>query len=246
MNKPLCQIVIGGSDGIGRSLSQKFCGEGKNVIFTGLSGDLPDYSSMACPEVFGTKIKLDVREPSEIDQFGEFLCDNVLIENLIFAVGGGRFSELSTAAPTYVQDILAINLSGPLSLLSKIHLAIARNGTIVFLGSSVSTMGIPGASAYAAAKCGLIGAARSLCNEFADRQIRCNVVSPGLVETALYAKLGLNYSDIARSLAPKIAARRGASASEIAAVISFLCSSEGSYINGTEIVVDGGMRVMQS
>jgi 3-oxoacyl-[acyl-carrier protein] reductase len=114
----------------------------------------------------------------------------------------------------------------------------ARSGRIIFISSVVWAAGSAGQVNYAAAKAGLVGAARSLAREVGSRGITVNVIAPGFVETDMTAAL-----DEARraEIATAIPLGRYAAPDEIAGVVSFLAGSDAQYITGAVIPVDGGL-----
>ncbi|HEU0125564.1 MAG TPA: SDR family oxidoreductase, partial [Flavobacterium sp.] len=104
----------------------------------------------------------------------------------------------------------------------------------------------PNSSVYAASKAAVLSLNKVFAVELASRKIRVNAVSPGPVETPLYGKVGLEKEDVeglGAALSQKILLKRFAQASEVAKTVSFLASDDASFINGTEIVVDGGLIV---
>src|SRR6478609_3065509 len=115
----------------------------------------------------------------------------------------------------------------------------AKNGVIINMSSIIGEMGNAGQTSYAASKAGIIGFTKSVAKELGSRNIRCNAIAPGFVETDMtsYLKQG----DAADKYKAGIPLGRFASAEDIANVSLFLASEMGSYITGQVISVDGGL-----
>jgi 3-oxoacyl-[acyl-carrier protein] reductase len=114
----------------------------------------------------------------------------------------------------------------------------ARSGRIILMSSVVGLLGSAGQANYAASKAGLVGFARSLARELGSRSITVNVVAPGPVSTDMTAALG---EDRLKELTDAVPLNRMASPEEIAGVVAFLAGSDGGYITGAVIPVDGGL-----
>ena len=114
----------------------------------------------------------------------------------------------------------------------------ARSGRIILMSSVVGLLGSAGQANYAASKAGLVGFARSLARELGSRSITVNVVAPGPVSTDMTAALG---EDRLKELTDAVPLNRMASPEEIAGVVAFLAGTDGGYITGAVIPVDGGL-----
>jgi NAD(P)-dependent dehydrogenase (short-subunit alcohol dehydrogenase family) len=140
---------------------------------------------------------------------------------------------------------LDTNLSGAFFVVQAAFDALAESGDgrVVLISSVAAEIGIPGQVAYGASKAGLVGMARTLAGEWADRGVRCNVVLPGL--TATPKVLGMPVR-IQRALEATIPLRRFGETDELAGVVSFLLSPAAAYITGTTLRVDGGLGLSAS
>jgi NAD(P)-dependent dehydrogenase (short-subunit alcohol dehydrogenase family) len=119
----------------------------------------------------------------------------------------------------------------------------ATGASIVLNGSIAETVGLPGMSAYSASKAGLSAICRSLVGELSTRAIRINVVAPGPIKTPIWTRE--THSDSGARIASKmqqaVPLNRLGEAEEVAKVVLFLASDDSSYVNGSEIIVDGGV-----
>jgi 3-oxoacyl-[acyl-carrier protein] reductase len=113
-----------------------------------------------------------------------------------------------------------------------------RRGRVIFISSVVGLLGSAGQANYAASKAGLVGLARSLARELGARNITCNVVAPGFVDTDMTAVLP---EERKAAILASVPLGRLASAEEVAGAVAFLAGDDGAYITGAVIPVDGGL-----
>jgi 3-oxoacyl-[acyl-carrier protein] reductase len=141
------------------------------------------------------------------------------------------------------EDVIKINLNSVFYMTKQVikPMMKARNGVIINMSSVIGEMGNAGQSSYAASKAGIIGFTKSVAKELGSRNIRCNAIAPGFVETDMtsYLKEG-EAGDKYRAGIPL---GRFASGEDIANVALFLASDMGSYITGQTISVCGGLNI---
>lgn len=223
-------LVTGGNRGIGLAIAQRLRDDGYTVVVGSRSGEAPDGLSA---------VTMDVSSPESIEagfaaveeSFGPV---SVLVAN----AGITRDTLLMRMSDEDIDDVLQTNLGGSIRLARRAMKGMirAKSGHVILVGSVVWALGSAGQVNYAAAKAGLVGAARSLAREVGSRGISVNVVAPGFVETDMTAVL----DDAQRSaILGGIPLGRYAQPAEIADVVSFLARS--TYITGAVIPVDGGL-----
>lgn len=223
-------LVTGGNRGIGLAIAQRLRDDGYTVVVGSRSGEAPDGLSA---------VTMDVSSPESIEagfaaveeSFGPV---SVLVAN----AGITRDTLLMRMSDDDIDDVLQTNLAGSIRLARRAMKGMirAKSGHVILVGSVVWALGSAGQVNYAAAKAGLVGAARSLAREVGSRGISVNVVAPGFVETDMTAVL----DDAQRSaILGGIPLGRYAQPAEIADVVSFLARS--TYITGAVIPVDGGL-----
>jgi NAD(P)-dependent dehydrogenase (short-subunit alcohol dehydrogenase family) len=141
------------------------------------------------------------------------------------------------------DDILDANFRATYFAVQKALPLLTDGGAIVFTTSWFVEVGIAGTSAVSASKAALRNFTRTLASELIVRKIRVNAVSPGVIDTPLFGKLGLpeaNAQELAQALLQQIPAKRFGKPEEVAMAVAFLASDDASYITGVELAVDGG------
>jgi 3-oxoacyl-[acyl-carrier protein] reductase len=223
-------LVTGGNRGIGLAIALRLRESGYTVVAGTRSGTAPEGLQA---------VRLDVGSAESIAAaFDEIEASFGPVGVLVANAGITRDGLLMRMSDDDIDDVLQTNLAGSIRLARRAlkGMVKARSGRIIFVGSVVGLMGSGGQVNYAAAKAGLVGAARSLAREVGSRGITVNVVAPGFVETDMTAEL-----DEARrnAILGGIPLGRYARPAEIASTVDFLASA--SYITGAVIPVDGGL-----
>lgn len=223
-------LVTGGNRGIGLATALRLREDGHTVVVASRSGEAPE--GLAC-------VRMDVSDPASIEgAFAEveerFGAVGILVAN----AGITRDTLLMRMSDEDIDAVLGTNLAGSIRLARRAMKGMirAKSGQVIFVGSVVWALGSAGQVNYAAAKAGLVGAARSLAREVGSRGIAVNVIAPGFVETDMTAELDESQR---AAILGGIPLGRYAQPSEIADVVSFLASS--TYITGAVIPVDGGL-----
>ncbi len=237
-------LVTGASRGIGAAIALRLASEGAAVVVN-YAGSRDAAVSVVDAIVAGggraIAVQADVTDPaactglvqSTIDAYGTL---DILVNN----AGITRDGLLVRMSDEDWDAVLTTNLTGVFSMTraaAKVMMK-ARTGSIVNISSVVGIAGNAGQANYAAAKAGVIGLTRSVARELASRNVRCNAVAPGFIETDMTAKL----TDAQReAIASGVALGRFGSGEDVAAAVAFLASDEGSYVTGQVLAVDGGM-----
>ncbi len=226
-------IITGGSRGIGLATAQYALGRGDRVavLSRNLAASVAPTSDRFMP------LPADVTQPDSVAAAIKTVSTawggiDVLVNNAGLH-RGGRIESLPLED---WNQVLSVNLSGPLNCIRATLPHMSAGGSIVNIGAVVGLRGFAGDSAYGASKAGLSGLTRVLAIELAKRQIRVNLVVPGLVITEMTAELTPKARE---ALIKRIPLNRIGKESEIAEVIYWVAGS--TYITGAVIPTDGGL-----
>ncbi|HTR08250.1 MAG TPA: SDR family oxidoreductase [Paraburkholderia sp.] len=246
MNKQLegkIALVTGGSTGIGLAAAEELAAQGARVFITGRRQAELD-AAVAAIGPAATGIRADASVLSELDEVYAQITRTAGKLDILFAnAGGGDMMPLGAITEEHFDRIFGTNVRGVLFTVQK-ALPLLTNGASVILTSSVTSItGTANFSVYSASKAAVRNFARSWALDLKDRGIRINAVSPGPIRTP---GLGGLVPDESRqglfdALASQVPLGRLGESAEIGKVVAFLASDAASYINGTELFVDGGM-----
>lgn len=237
-------IITGASRGIGRAIAIIFANHGANVAFTyNASGD----AAQALEELlkgFGVKAKRYRSNAADFDE-AQQLADDVLatfgsIDILINNAGITKDNLLMRISEEDFDKVIEVNLKSVFNMTKAVQRTMLkqRSGTIVNISSVVGIKGNAGQANYAASKAGVIGFTKSIALELGSRNIRCNAIAPGFIETEMTDKLP---EDVVKGWAEAIPLKRGGSTEDVANACVFLASDMAAYITGQTLNVDGGM-----
>jgi len=237
-------IITGASRGIGKAIAEMFVLEGAKVAFTYLSSEekakkLEDeltskggmakgFRSNAADYEDALKLVDDV-----LEAFGSI---DVVVNN----AGITRDNLLMRMNEEDWDQVMQINLKSIFNMTKAVQRTMLkqRKGSIINMSSVVGVKGNAGQSNYAASKAGIIGFTKSIALELGSRNIRCNAIAPGFIETEMTAQLDEATVDAWRKSIPL---KRGGTPEDVARLTLFLASDASSYITGQVINVDGGM-----
>jgi len=239
-------LVTGGSRGIGEAVVLKFAEHGAHIAFTYLSSDEKAKALEARLEGMGVKARAYKSDAADFaaaealaaDVTKEFGAIDICVNN----AGISRDNLLLRVSPEQWDEVMQANLKSVFNLTKQVirPMMKARSGSIINMSSIVGMKGNAGQSSYAASKAGIIGFTKSVAQELGSRNIRCNAIAPGFIETDMthYLKDG-----DAGQWFEKIPMQRFGKPEEIANVALFLASDLSAYVTGQVISACGGMNV---
>jgi 3-oxoacyl-[acyl-carrier protein] reductase len=242
-------IVTGAARGIGEAIALKLAEHGANIAFTYVS-DSSKEKALALEEklkALGVKAKAYQSNAGDFAQCEAFVNDVLkefgTVDICVNNAGISKDNLLLRLTPEQWDEVIRVNLNSVFYMTKQVirPMMKAKAGSIINMSSIIGEMGNAGQSSYAASKAGIIGFTKSVAKELGSRNIRCNAIAPGFVETDMtsYLKEG----DAAEKYKAGIPLGRFASAEDIANSVLFLASEMGAYITGQTISVCGGLNI---
>lgn len=237
-------LITGASRGIGRGIAQLFAAEGAQVAFT--------YSSSAGPAeelekeltASGAKAKAYKSNAASFADCEQLVADvlndfgglDILINN----AGITKDNLLMRMGEEDFDKVIEVNLKSIFNMTKAVQRTLLkqRQGSIINMSSVVGVKGNAGQTNYAASKAGIIGFSKSVALELGSRNIRCNVIAPGFIETEMTGQLD---EKVVQGWRDAIPLKRGGTPEDVAQACLFLGSDLSSYITGQVLQVDGGM-----
>ncbi|MGB1038764.1 MAG: 3-oxoacyl-[acyl-carrier-protein] reductase [Bacteroidia bacterium] len=238
-------IITGASRGIGKGIAEKYAEQGCNIAFSFASSvDKAKALEEELSSKYGVKVKGFQSNAADFESSQKFVDEVVAefgrIDVLINNAGITRDNLLMRMSEEQWDEIMNVNLKSVFNL-TKASLRTflkQKSGSIINMSSVVGVMGNAGQSNYAASKAGIIGFSKSIAKELGSRNVRCNVITPGFIETEMTAELG---EDALKKWTDGIPLKRGGKPEDVANACVYLGSDMSNYISGQVLSVCGGM-----
>ena len=240
-------IITGASRGIGEAIAIKMAEQGAHIAFSFLSSEEKAKTLEQKLQAFGVKAKgykSNAGSYADCEKFvNDVVTEHGTIDVCINNAGISKDSLLMRLSEAQWDEVMEINLKSVFNMTKQVirPMMKARKGSIVNMSSIIGIRGNAGQSSYAASKAGIIGFTKSIAHELGSRNIRCNAIAPGFVETDMTHYL--QDEEGAKSFLSKIPLNRFASSDEIADTALFLASDMSSYITGQVISICGGLNI---
>jgi NAD(P)-dependent dehydrogenase (short-subunit alcohol dehydrogenase family) len=236
-------LITGGTNGMGLATAEEFIRNGAKVIITGRSQTHLDAAlEQLGPGSFG--ILSDAGNMRDVMSLREKTATfSAEIDFLFLNAGYGKFAPIEGVTESFFDELFNVHVKGPFFTVQQMLPAIRRGGAVIFNASTVTGFGFQNFTTYSAAKAAVQSFVKTMAAECTARGIRVNAVTPGNISTNIFSNTGLTQEQIDGYIAQtntQIPLGRFGFASEIAKAVTFLASEDASYIQGTEIVVDGG------
>ena len=236
-------LITGATRGIGKGIAEVFAKEGAQVAFT-YAGSVD--KAKALEEELGkiTKVKSYQSDASDYDAAQQLAADVITdfgkIDILINNAGITRDNLMLRMSKDDWDTIIKVNLDSVFNLTKAVikPMMKARAGSIINMTSVVGVKGNAGQANYAASKAGVIGFSKSIALELGSRNIRCNAIAPGFIETEMTSALD---EKTVQGWREGIPLKRGGQPEDVANACVFLASDMSTYITGQVLNVDGGM-----
>ncbi|HEY6956112.1 MAG TPA: 3-oxoacyl-[acyl-carrier-protein] reductase [Flavisolibacter sp.] len=240
-------VVTGAARGIGEAIALKFAAHGANVAFTYVSESSADKAKALEEKLIASGVKAKAYR-SNAGNFAE--CESFIndvlkefgsVDVCVNNAGISKDNLLLRMTPEQWEDVIRVNLNSVFYMTKQVirPMMKAKGGSIINMSSVIGLMGNAGQGSYAASKAGIIGFTKSVAKELGSRNVRCNAIAPGFVETDMtsYLKEG----EQADKYKAGIPLGKFGTGEDIANVTLFLASELSSYVTGQVISVDGGL-----
>jgi len=236
-------LVTGAGRGIGKAIALDLAAAGADIIFTNRNKELAD-ATQAEIEALGRQcmaMQADVADADQVDDLVKqglerFSTIDILVNN----AGVTRDTLFMRMSREDWRDVMSVNLDGMFYVTRAVIRSMVRkrSGRIINLTSVIGFTGNPGQVNYASSKSAVIGFTKSIAKELGGRNITCNAVAPGFIDTDMTRELNETQKKV---ILEQIPLGRIGSVEEIAGVVRFLAGEDAGYISGTVIHVNGGM-----
>ena len=237
-------IITGGSRGIGKAIAKKFAQNGANLAITCIKITDEALELVKNIESLGVKAKVYESDASDFESaiklaenvFNDFGSIDVLVNN----AGITKDNLLLRMSEEDFNDVMKVNMNSVFNNTKAVlrQMLKQKNGSIINLSSVVGVKGNAGQSNYSSSKAAIIGFTKSVALELGSRNIRCNAIAPGFIETEMTKAL---QQDQINEWAESIPLKRSGKPEDVANTSLFLASDMSSYITGQVMNVCGGM-----
>ena len=236
-------VVTGGNSGIGLGIAQEIAEQGAKVFVTGRRQEELDAAVKAIGHD-AVGVQGDVTSFADLDRLYDVVQQHgAPIDILVANAGGGSFEPLGAITEEEFDRTFGLNVKATLFTVQKALPLLSAGSSIILTGSTVSIKGTANFSVYSASKAAVRNFARSWALDLQGRGIRVNVVSPGPIKTPGLGDLvpEEHRQGLYDALAAQVPLGRLGAPGEVGKAVAFLASDAASFINATELFVDGGM-----
>ncbi|WP_248722939.1 SDR family NAD(P)-dependent oxidoreductase [Seonamhaeicola sp. ML3] len=237
-------VITGANSGIGLATAKLYLKEGAKVVLSGRRQEALDEVSKDLEGDFIT-VLADASKPEDNKRLiSEATAHYGNIDILFLNAGIAPVSPATDITEEHYNEIFNINVKSPMLTVKEALPSLNDGGSILFTSSIVHKKGFDGLGVYSASKGAIRAYSRVLTSELRSRGIRVNSIAPGPIETPIYSKMGLPQDvveDMGKGFASQVPLGRFGKSEEVANAALFLASDEGSYVNGAELEIDGGI-----
>lgn len=236
--------ITGGNSGIGLAIARAFTDEGASVAILGRDPEtLQAAATDLGPGTVATRG--DVSNLADLDRFySEIESAFGGLDILVVNAGLYESAPLADTTPEFFDRASDVNFRGAFFTVQRALPLLREGASVILVTSTINESGVPGLAVYAATKAALRSLARSLAAELMPRKIRVNALSPGIIDTPIFERLGMENQQVEglkSDLEGQVPMGRLGTPDEIARAAVFLASDDSSYITGCELPVSGGL-----
>ena len=238
-------LITGATRGIGKGIAESFAAQGATVAFTyASSAKKAEELEKELSDKFGVKVKGYQSNAADFDAAQELVTEVVkefgTVDVLVNNAGITRDTLMMRMSEEQWDEVIQTNLKSVFNMTKAVMRTMlkARSGSIINMSSVVGVKGNAGQANYSASKAGILGFTKSIALELGSRNIRCNAIAPGFIETEMTDALD---ADTVQGWRDSIPLKRGGTPEDVAQACLFLASDMSAYITGQTLNVDGGM-----
>lgn len=230
-------VITGATSGMALATAALFAAEGAHVFITGRRKEKLDEAVAAIGHNV-TGVQADSGDLDDLTRLAESVREQQGRVDVLFASAGfGMFEPLGSVTLESFDTLMGVNFRGTVFTVQYLLPLMSEGASIILNGSTSATKGVPGAGVYSATKAAVRSLARTWAAELKDRGIRVNVISPGSIDTALFATVT---PGVREQIISGIPLGRLGTSEEIAAAALYFASADSSFVTGANLVVDGG------
>lgn len=237
-------LITGAAKGIGRAIAIELAKEQYNIIIHYRGSQESALETKEMCEAYTNQVRVMQADVTQLDQV-QAMIDSVLnefesIDVVVNNAGITKDNILLRMSEMEFDQVIDANLKGTFNVIKSVSRPMfkAKYGRIINISSVIGLVGNVGQANYAASKAGVIGLSKSVAKELAGKNVTCNVIAPGYIETDMTDKLS---DTIKENIKNHVPLKRFGSPEDIAHAVVFLASDKASYITGQVLVVDGGL-----
>ncbi|WP_343955209.1 glucose 1-dehydrogenase [Nonomuraea longicatena] len=235
-------LVTGGASGMGLATARRFLDEGAQVVIAGRSEERLREAAEALDA--GDRVltvSTDVTKSADLERLAAAARSHFGHLDVVFAnAGAATFKHVEEFTEADYDHVMNANLKGVYFTVQRLLPLLREGGSIVINASWTQYRGFGGGSVYAATKAAVASLTRSLAADLADRGIRVNAVSPGYIATDMFHAAVTSPEEI-EAVRARVPLRRIGTSEDVATVVAFLASADAGYVNGVDLLVDGGL-----
>ncbi|MFV2175461.1 glucose 1-dehydrogenase [Actinomadura sp. LOL_016] len=247
-------LITGGTSGMGLAVARRLLEEGARVVVTGRDQGRLDAAAKELGQELGQEldgagpdagdrvlaVRGDAASLPDLDALMETVRTRFGRLDAVFANAGiAAFGEMAETTEADFDRLMETNVKGVFFTIQKAVPLLADDASIVINASWTSHRGLPNGSLYSATKAAVQSLARTLAAELGPKGVRVNSVSPGYIDTPMYR--GAVAEDEVAGIRAQVASGRIGTSEEVAGVVAFLASADAAYVNGQDLIVDGGL-----
>jgi len=234
-------LVTGASSGIGKEIAIKLNALGADVIITGRNEERLEETKNDLAFHLGTPVEAYPCDLSKEDEIKNLVSLLPQLDGVVFCAGVVEYYPIKFINAEKINNIFSVNLNSQILLTQQLvkNKKIKPNGSLVYISSIASKIGVAGTALYAASKAGLNGFVKVTASELANQKIRANSICPGIIQTPMTEKAQNVNDDLAKDYPLGLG-----KTIDVVGPCIFLLSDASKWITGTELILDGGLTLV--